>query len=196
MTTSRRADSPDGFLQTGAEYYLAGRFAFFQRCRVSANLFHHSVEMFLKYDLLRDVASDDPQKYRHHDLRRLWSDFQDREASRAALSKWDFVVAVLDDWEHLRYPSHRVGPSGQAVPYAMAFLPQRTAPEPNYSDREMDEYVLCLEDMDELIAAILTAASINLAAVFVPLASESHDWYKRENRHALTGVAASAGQAP
>jgi hypothetical protein len=178
-------------MQIGAEYYLAGRFAFLQRCRISANLFHHSAEMFLKYDLVRDVASNAQPKYRH-DLKRMWSAFKGREASRSALSKWDSVVEGLDDWEHLRYPSFRVAPSGKAVSHAMVFHPQQGAMRPSHSDRELDEYVLCLEDIDELLAAIITAASINPAVLFMTLASESLDWYQRENRHPLTGVATSS----
>ena len=89
MTT--RTDSPDGFMRLGAEYYLAGRFAFLQRCRISANLFHHSVELFLKYDLLTDVPEAARRKY-GHDLDRLWADFKDRDTSRIALARFDKVV--------------------------------------------------------------------------------------------------------
>jgi hypothetical protein len=188
LAVTTRTDSPDGFMRLGAEYYLAGRFAFLQRCRISANLFHHSVELFLKYDLLTDVPEAARRKY-GHDLDRLWADFKDRDTSRIALARFDKVVAGLDDWEHLRYGSYRTSEtSGKGVAQTMTFMPQRVTIEPSYAEEEVDEYVLCLEDVDDLVAVIVTSASINPAVLFLGLSPEALDWYSRDNRHALAEV--------
>ena len=72
-------------------------------------------------------------------------------------------------------------------------MPQRV-PSEVHADRELDTYVLCLEDMDELISAILTAAWINLTALFMPMAPEAVDWYVRDNRHSL--IAAGPPEMP
>jgi hypothetical protein len=180
MAAEKRADSPDRFLGLGLEYYLAGRFAFFQRCRIAGNLFHHGVELFLKFD----VAQEDRPKY-GHDLGKLWKAFKERDASRSPLARLDGVIEELNVWEHIRYSSFRISAaSGVAVPQAITFSPQHPRSE-THGDRELDTYVLCLEDMDELISAILTAAWINPTALFMPLAPEAVDWYVRENRHSL-----------
>lgn len=185
---TKRTDNPDGFMRLGAEYYLAGRFAFLQRCRISANLFHHSVELLLKYDLLTNVPGAARRKY-GHDLHRLWADFKDLETSRMTLTRFDKVVADLDDWEHLRYGSYRMSEtSGKGVAQTMIFMPQRVSIEPNFANEEVDEYVLCLEDVDDLVAVIVTSASINPAVLFLSLSPEALDWYSRDNRHALTEV--------
>jgi len=53
-----RVDNPHHYLDRAFEYYIAGRFAALNNLQVAANLFHHAVEMIVKFRLLRSVPAD------------------------------------------------------------------------------------------------------------------------------------------
>ncbi len=181
-----RTDDLSKFVSQGMEYYLAGRFAFLQHAHIAANLFHHGVELLLKYALLRDAHEGAAPPNYGHDLRRLWRDFKARDQSRASLARFDGVVADLDDWEHIRYPGFRRSQiSGRAVAQAMTLLPYGRGAYADFGGREVDAYVLCLEDIDDLVSSIVTAASINPKVLLIHLSPDAVDWYHRENRHRM-----------
>jgi len=150
-----RIDDPYHFLDRAFEYYITGRFAALNNLQVAANLFHHAVEMLAKFRLLRGVQDDRlaeqvrklKQKPYGHDLQTLWSDFK-AVVGRSDLDRFDSIVADLNRWEDLRYGGYPVG-----IPTTMVFM-RRCGPHETWSAEPQDEYVLVLEDVDELFTAM------------------------------------------
>ena len=157
-----RVDDPYHYLDRAFEYYMIGRFAALNNMKVAGNLLHHAVEMLAKFQLLRHVRADRlaeqvkifKQKPYGHDLDALWSAFK-AAVDRSTLDRFDTVVAGLNKWEDLRYGGFPVG-----IATTIVFLPRR-GPHGGWSDEPQDEYVLVLEDIDELFTAMVAAASIN-----------------------------------
>src|SRR5689334_128947 len=73
---AHRAKAADEeFMKLGVQYYVAARSAVMaQLLPVCGNLYHHSLEMFLKAGLSRHITLDDLKNQRKfgHDLRKLW----------------------------------------------------------------------------------------------------------------------------
>ena len=92
------------YLRIAIQYYVAGRSAAFGGFMpVAGNLFHHAIEMLLKYSLLAHCSADQLRnKFRHH-LKRLWKEFKS-ETGGTAFSQYDQIIAKLDKMEDLRYP--------------------------------------------------------------------------------------------
>jgi hypothetical protein len=186
-----RVDDPYHFLDRAFEYYVTGRFAALNNFRVAPNLFHHAVEMLAKFQLLRRVPDDrlaeEVEKYRQypyrHKLHTLWSAFK-AVVGRSSLDRFDAVVAHLDRWEKLRYGGFPVG-----IPTTMVFM-MRRGPRETWSAEPQDEYILVLEDIDELFTAMVAAANINPTFL-----GERHrlkpalrEWYAKDNVHPMADV--------
>lgn len=75
----------------------------------------------------------------------------------------------------------------------MAFLSERAYRESTRADPAFDEYVLCLEETDELVAAIIAAASINPAVLLMRLPPEAVEWYRCGSLHRLAQVGPRPG---
>ena len=45
--------------------------------------------------------------------------------------------------------------------------------------------MLCLEDVDELFSAIVSATSVNADYLYFLMGPEAADWYLRRNKHSL-----------
>jgi hypothetical protein len=186
-----RIDDPYHFLDRAFEYYITGRFAALNNLQVAANLFHHAVEMLAKFRLLRGVQDDRlaeqvrklKQKPHGHDLRTLWSDFK-AVVGRSGLDWFDSIVADLNRWEDLRYGGYPVG-----IPTTMVFM-RRRGPHETWSAEPQDEYVLVLEDVDELFTAMVAAAGINPTFLGERhrLKPAMHEWYAEGNVHAMANV--------
>ncbi len=155
---------PDQLLRLGFQYYVTGRWA--MRCSypISPNLFHHAVELIMKYQLLRTVPSAsqameqrrlsrNPYGHNLHD--QLWPDYKTEVGDRT-LDRFDRVIATLDRWEAIRYAGF---PNG--LPTEMMLNASR-APGPQVASGRFDSYECAIGDIDELIAAMLRASSFNL----------------------------------
>src|SRR5690242_6221306 len=95
------------FMKLGFQYYVAARSAVMaQLLPVCGNLYHHSLEMFLKAGLSRHITLDDlknPGKF-GHDLLKLWSAFKAQFAAAGELDEFDVTVTKLNKFEEIRYP--------------------------------------------------------------------------------------------
>jgi hypothetical protein len=186
-----RLDDPYHYLDRAFEYYATGRFAALNNLQVAPNLFHHAVEMLAKFHLLRRMPDDRlaeqvrklKRKPYGHDLHTLWLDFK-AAVGRSSLDRFDMVVADLNRWEDLRYGGYPMG-----IPTTMSFM-RRRGPHETWSAEPQDEYVLVLEDIDELFTAMVAAASINPAFL-----GERHrlkpalrKWYAKDNIHPMADV--------
>jgi hypothetical protein len=186
-----RVDDPYQFLDRAFEYYLTGRFAALNNLKVAPNLFHHAVEMLAKFQLLRRVPDDRlaeqvrrlKRKPYGHNLHTLWSDFK-AAVGRSSLDRFDAVVADLNKWEDLRYGGFPVGITTTMV------VMMRRGPHETWSDEPQDEYVLVLEDIDELVTAMVAASGINPSFLGERhrLKSDLREWYAKDNVHPMADV--------
>jgi hypothetical protein len=186
-----RVDDPYHYLDRAFEYYVTGRFAALNNLKVAPNLFHHAVEMLAKFQLLRRVPDDRlaeqlkklKLKPYGHNLHTLWSAFK-AAVGRSSLDRFDAVVADLNRWEDLRYGGFPVG-----IPTTMVFM-MRRGPRETWSAEPQDEYVVVLEDIDELFTAMVTAARINPTFVGERhrLKPAMREWYAKDNVHSMADV--------
>src|SRR5206468_4798728 len=94
----------DQYLRIGIQYYVTGRAAVFAGfIPLPGNLFHHAIEMLLKYFLGEKYTAEQFKDDFGHDLKKLWRHFKNH-ANDSALSRFDGVVSTLNRFEELRYP--------------------------------------------------------------------------------------------
>ena len=161
------------FFQNGCQYYVAGRYAAFAALNpVAGNLMHHAIEHLLKGGLSETKTLSELKKLMHN-LPSIWETFK-AQANDPALARFDDVISGLHDFEDIRYPesvlkngmqgSINITKAGVAMTSGSSVLPMPPV------------YALCLEEIDELVAAIFTAASRNpkayIGSFFKPEAKE------------------------
>jgi hypothetical protein len=168
----------DIFFSNGTQYYAAGRYAAFAGLiPITGNLLHHAVENYLKGGLSKAKTSG-KLKALGHNLPAIWRAFK-VQVNDASLARFDIVISTLHDFEDIRYPDSvvangmnctiditKAGAAGAVALEAKLSATSAAAKpkEPNYS--------LCLEEIDELVAALFVAASRNpkayLGSMFKP----------------------------
>jgi hypothetical protein len=167
------------FFSSASQYYVAGRFAVFAGLNpVAANLMHHAIEMYLKGALLkRKTKTLWELKYRlGHSLPQCWDAFK-AQASNPGLNKFDAVVAEIHKYEDLRYPD------GYPPVMNSMFDVVRWTP-PDLPVAQVLDYKLCLPDVDELIAAVIAAASLNPEVNLRFMKAEATEYLVRDNNEA------------
>ena len=120
-------------VESGIQYYIAGRFAMFAHLTPTAgNQMHHAVEFLLKACLARqdpeDPAKSDtwqeilkyPRRYGHH-LEKLWAEFKRRNPD-PALAAHDDVIVGLNRFEDIRYPNDLIE-NGAMLTVSMVEVP-------------------------------------------------------------------------
>ena len=179
-----RIEDPRHFLDLAFGYYMTGRFAVINGLFIAPNLMHHAVELLIKYTLAKDVPeaqrSDATvllrQKYGHR-LKALWKRYK-KHIAPTDVSRFNRLITDLDRWENIRYGGF---PTGTSVAKGMTLV--RASVQ---SSGQKDTYVLSLDEVDDLIAAIFAASGINPAFVG---SGYSHtnlpEWYKKHNAHIM-----------
>ena len=152
------------FWDRGFQYYIAGRFAVPAGLNpIVGNLLHHSIECLLKGALSKTRTLSELRQL-SHDLPRIWEAFK-AETADASLSRFDPAVGVLHDYEDLRYPDDALkNGMGSMISTHRSQLPPEMAAEMGRRRAALPavrEYELCLQDIDELVEAIFTAAKVN-----------------------------------
>jgi hypothetical protein len=93
------------FLRLGMQYYVAARSAAIAGLiPVCGNLFHHTIEMFLKASLSQTKSLKELKDLKHG-LKPLWHAFK-AEFSTAKLEEFDKLIEELDAFERIRYPDN------------------------------------------------------------------------------------------
>ena len=170
----RHMDPIDHFFNLGSQYYIAARFAAFGRLNpVVGNLFHHSIEMYLKGGLSKTKNLQQLEKFRHK-LPAIWKAFKD-QTTGAALSQFDATIADLDRYEELRYPNAALAKGMGSTINIMRSNASVTG------GISVPQYELCVQDIDELVAAIFSAASRNPKAYFQGLAGCAREFLMKDN---------------
>jgi hypothetical protein len=169
-------DAIDAFFKTGSQYYIAGRFAAFASFHpVVGNLFHHAIEMYLKGALSKTKSLSDLRKL-SHDLPGIWAAFKVQAHDRA-LDRFDATIAGLDDYEELRYP-HSVIAKGMesTINIIRSSLPTGAA----RGGTSIPRYEVCVQDIDELVDVIFTAASRN-PKVYLRFNDSAREFLTKDN---------------
>jgi len=134
------------YLAIAIQYYLAGRSATFANSvPVAGNLFHHAMEMLLKFFLIKHSYTPKQLKKIGHDLEKLWKEVK-FALKDPGLDKFDDLIAELNPFEDLRYP-------GQGYVISISIHKDALPPAPNTVGTK--EYRACLEDIDECVSALL-----------------------------------------
>jgi hypothetical protein len=167
------------FFRYGSQYYVAGRYAVFAGFMpVAANLLHHAIEMFLKGALAENMAVEKLKDKLGHRLKRAWKEFKTQSAD-PTLAGFDKVIQRLDRFEVIRYPDVLLRAGGMfSFEITKAGAAMRSS-----SPGSLPEYVLCLEEIDELVVKILGIANRNPAAFLHFMKPEANEFRGRDNLH-------------
>ena len=152
----------DLFVSTAVEYYVSGRFACLEGLlNVGGNLCHHAVEMMLKAHLV--VKHELQELSNHpfgHDLPHLWQTFKAEVV--ADLDRYDETINELHKFDEIRYPD-TTSQRGSVITVGLTRSSGR-ATDGEGKPRPEPRYDLGLKEIDDLVAAIFEAASINVRA--------------------------------
>jgi hypothetical protein len=144
------------FFSTACDYYIAGRFAAFAGLNpVVGNLLHHAIEMYLKGALAKTKSLRELDKGFKHNLPKLWEAFK-RQTNDAALKRFDSTISDLHQYEDIRYPDSILA-KGMAATVEIV----RSAIPNEYKGPAVPEYRVCVQEIDELVEAVFSAASFN-----------------------------------
>jgi len=126
--------------------------------RVSGNLLHHVVEMYLKGVLAIDLALAELSALRHI-LPRIWIRIK-QTFTDPRLNSFDMPIEVLHRFERIRYPDNMLKEGAQIT--LMRLRSHRPPPGPATVPRRAEPvYELVLEDVDELVKVIFDLANLN-----------------------------------
>jgi hypothetical protein len=109
------------------------------------------------------------------------------QADDAALNNFDNVISEIHKYEDLRYPDEKS--KGYAVNVRHCAVD--TSNHCRHAASTVPSYKLCLQDVDELIAAIVAAASINPEVNLRFMKEEANEYVVRENKQATLTKGAS-----
>lgn len=167
------------YLKIALQYYVAGRSAIFSfLIPVAGNLFHHAIEMFLKFLLLTKYSPKQLRDKYGHDLGKLWRKYKLTQEEKS-LNKFNSLIKKLNKMEDLRYPNNK----------GYAFYIDTRKKNYSYSKGpqsiKLEEYRLNLEQIDEFIFTILNS-KVNPNWIKASLIhGDSRTQYERENLHKI-----------
>jgi hypothetical protein len=91
-------------MRLGFQYYVAARAATWAGLLpVCGNLYHHSIEMFLKSGLARTYSLAELKKKFQHNLPRLWDAFK-QQFPASCLGQFDELIEKIERFEEIRLP--------------------------------------------------------------------------------------------
>lgn len=138
----------DQYLTIGVQYYVVARSASFgYLIPVAGNLFHHAIEMFLKFLLLKYYSPGWLWREFMHDLKKLWKEYKSR-TNDASLAQYDDLISSLDKIEELRYPK-------KGYQFFIDFRKEYYSHSKGPIMKGMKEYRLNLEQIDQFVKELL-----------------------------------------
>jgi hypothetical protein len=103
MSASREDEE---FMRLGVQYYVASRSAAWAGLLpVCGNLYHHTLEMFLKAGLSRKRSLLELKKQFSHRLINIWNAFK-ADFPSTTLLQFDTTIADIEEFEDVRYPNN------------------------------------------------------------------------------------------
>jgi hypothetical protein len=117
-----------------------------------------------------------------HSLPKCWAAFK-TQVNDPALSKFDDVISEIHKYEELRYLDENS--KGMQSTFDIV---RWTPPTLSGIAQTVPSYRLCLPDVDELVASIIAAASLNPEFYLRFMKAEANEYLRRENNeNTLTG---------
>lgn len=168
----------DAFMKNACQYYAAARFAMqAQSMPVCGNLFHHTVEMFLKAGLAQKRNLCELKNMRH-DLKKLWQAFK-TDFLNLGLDCHDATISRVNKFEAIRYPEGMIehgafisgewsGPPAKGTMYG----PSKAPPE----------YAIVVSWIDDLVADVFKVCSRN-PVFFIGTNPAAKEAITRNNAH-------------
>ena len=168
----------DLFMNSACQYYATARFAMHAQCMpVCGNLFHHTVEMFLKAGLAQKRKLSD-LKDMEHKLKKLWRAFK-ADFPDPRLTGHDKTIACVDKFEAIRYPDG-------IIKYGMGVTGQWSGPASKVTTfgglKTPKQYAIVVSDIDDLIADVFKVCSKNPPA-FIGTNPAAREAITRHNAH-------------
>jgi hypothetical protein len=167
------------FMRLGVQYYVAARAgAWAGLLPVTGNLYHHSLEMFLKAGLCRKYSLKELKHKFSHRLPDIWNEFK-AEFPAHALARFDATINDVAEFEEIRYPDSVLKRGAQmVVDFRGAATPTQNTTAPT---RPEPEYSFYFDDVDRLIGAIFIACSKNPLFFTSGLKPDVQDMLARDN---------------
>jgi hypothetical protein len=166
---------------TATQYYAAARFAVLAGLNpVLGNLFHHAIEMYIKGHLSESMSLSDLRKFGHNVVK-LWNEFK-ASVNDPALDRFDGLIGAVAAFEELRYPDSVLA-NGMS---SRVLFRRSTEPLPRIeTPKGMPKYEICVEEIDELIAAIFKAAQVNPTFFAGRVNTTGREYLTQENTSGL-----------
>jgi hypothetical protein len=136
--------------------------------------------MFLKSGLMRTMGV---RKLRRmgHDILALRADSK-RSIAPVDLSRFDAVIGRLSRFERIRYPDN-VLREGMQVLLEILRSPRGGGRPRGPAPRRTPLYKIVLEDVDEALAAIVPASSLNPQVFLAGFSGAAKEYYELDDRH-------------
>lgn len=177
------------FAGMGMQYYITARYCYFAQLNpVSANQFHHAIEMRLKSALWHRLSGEDHNREPEglaknlknnfvHNLPKMWRAFKST-LSDSTLDQFDAVVSGLHKFENIRYPDELAFKGGIIQ---TGFEDTDIGQTDDSEARPEPEYQFSLVPIDRLVKVILEKSSINPSFFTGSLHREAGTYLLREN---------------
>jgi len=164
------------FIRNALQYYATARFAAHARfLPVSGNLFHHAIEMSLKAGLVRQRSLRETKNF-WHELEALWQAFK-MDYPDPAIERHDATIATLDKFRKIRYPE---ADWDMGMQLAWSGPPVLVTMGDGVDSPE--QYVVVVNDVDNLIVDVLKACSWNPPAL-ITMSPAAREAINRNNPH-------------
>ena len=147
------AAANEEFMKLGVQYYATARQSAWSGLWVCGNLYHHSLEMFLKAGLSRKYSLRELRQRFGHKLIVIWNAFK-ADFPSPTLLEFDATIADIAGFEDIRYPD-RVLKYGVQIRIDDRSVTQQTTPS------SPPEYKLDFYEIDRLVGAIFDVSSLN-----------------------------------
>jgi len=170
----------DEYLKIAIQYYISARSSSFSYLiPVTGNLFHHSIEMFLKAFLLKKYSPKELQEDFRHNLKKLWKQFKSLVPEQD-FDRYDSLINKLAKMEEIRYPSESKG-----YQFFIDFRKEYYSHSKGPAIKGMREYRLNLEEIDEFVYDLLlnkVSPGWFKSQLFL---GDARNQYKRDNLHKI-----------
>lgn len=171
----------DEYLKIGFQYYVSARAASFgYLLPVAGNLYHHALEMLLKYLLIGELSPKNLKDRFGHNLEKLWKEYKLLKQDKT-ISKYNSLIKKLNKFEDLRYPSNK----GYSI--FIDFRKKYYSYQKQEPTRNDEEYRINLEQIDELVSVLLKDRTSEGWIKGLVFHGSAREVYEKENLHSLLG---------
>lgn len=164
------------YFSAANQYYIAGRFAAFAGfLPICGNLFHHTIEMYIKGYLCNKFSESQLRTLRH-DLEEIWNTFK-KEVLDPSLDKFDKTIVNLHAFEKIRYPEEIYKKGAESwidIGYDDYSYSSPNRPEPTYR--------VSVGQVDILVKELYKKSSVNPLFYTTGLKKEAIKFLKKYNK--------------